>query len=102
MTGDVIRLGDRRTTTTEAPRGPLVADTDALAERLATLLANKLRPSGPWRDAAGAATHLACGVSRVRKLTARRLLPVHRDGGRVLYHVDELDAFIRAGGAFTE
>lgn len=53
----------------------------------------------PWLTAAEAAVYLRCPVSRVRRLTMMDRLPVHRDGRRVLYLRDELDAFIRAGGA---
>ena len=53
----------------------------------------------PWLDAEGAAEYLCCPVSRIRKLTSSRDLPVHRDGSRVLYRRDELDAFVAAGGA---
>lgn len=53
----------------------------------------------PWLDAEGAAEYLCCPVSRIRKLTSARDLTVHRDGRRVLYRRDELDAFVAAGGA---
>lgn len=46
-----------------------------------------------------AASYLRCPVGRVRKLTSSGDLPVHRDSRRVLYHRDELDQFIRDGGA---
>lgn len=47
----------------------------------------------------GAAEHLNAPLSRVRKLTSTGALPVHREGGRVLYLRSELDEFIRGGGA---
>lgn len=53
----------------------------------------------PWLNAGGAAGHMCCPVSRIRKLTAQGVLPHHREGGRVLYHRDDLDAYIRNGGA---
>jgi excisionase family DNA binding protein len=53
----------------------------------------------PWMDAKGAAAYLACSVSRIRTLTMTGDLPVHRDGSRPLYHRDELDAYVRQGGA---
>ena len=55
--------------------------------------------TSPWMDATGAAGYLACSVSRVRTLTMTGDLPVHRDGSRPLYHRDELDAYVRRGGA---
>ncbi len=83
---------------------PTRDDLDLFARRLAPRLASELwaRQASPWRNAQQAAAHLACSLSRVRKLTGRGDLKVHREGGRVLYHVDDLDAFVRAGGAFTE
>jgi excisionase family DNA binding protein len=56
-------------------------------------------PFSPWLNADEAAAYLRCPTSRIRKLTCTRELPCHRDGRRVLYHRDELDAYIRAGGA---
>jgi excisionase family DNA binding protein len=67
---------------------------DALAERVATRIAGS-----PWLSAREAAKYLACPISRVRKLTMTRELPAHHDGRRVLYRREELDAFIRGGGA---
>ena len=53
----------------------------------------------PWMRTAEAAEYLRCPMSRLRKLTMLNRIPSHRDGRRVLYHRDDLDAFIRAGGA---
>lgn len=55
----------------------------------------------PWLSALEAAAYLRAPLSRIRKLTSTRELPHHKDGRRVLYHRDELDAFIRAGGAVS-
>jgi excisionase family DNA binding protein len=82
---------------------------EAVAERVADKLAGALlqhhvgavadtqsvgyAPS-PWLDAKGAADHLRCPLSRVRKLTSAGSLPVHREGRRVLYRRDELDAYV--------
>jgi excisionase family DNA binding protein len=79
---------------------------DALADRLADKLATRLAPSGapaatPWLSAQAAADYIGCSLSRVRKLTMLGDLPTHRDGGRVLYRRDDLDAYIRSGGAST-
>jgi excisionase family DNA binding protein len=70
----------------------------ALAERIARLLPD-LVPTSPWLSAAEAAAYLRCPVSRIRKLTMTRELPCCRDGRRTLYHRDELDKFVRSGGA---
>jgi excisionase family DNA binding protein len=55
--------------------------------------------ASPWLSADEAAAYLRCPLSRVRKLTSTRDLPCYRDGRRVLYHRDELDGFVRDGGA---
>jgi excisionase family DNA binding protein len=81
---------------------------DAL-ERLAELVAAKVAArmdgtsaaSSPWMTAEEAADYLRCSVSRLRKLSMHRELAAHRDGGRVLYRREELDAFITDGGAST-
>lgn len=55
----------------------------------------------PWLNAQQAAAYLQCPLSRVRKLTMTGELPHEHDGRRVLYHRDELDAYVRSGGAIT-
>jgi excisionase family DNA binding protein len=77
---------------------------DSLLERLAELIAARVNAtasdrSSPWMTARQAADYLGCSVSRIRSLTLTGELPHHRDGRRPLYHRDELDEFIRAGGA---
>lgn len=75
---------------------------DAIAEHVADLLAARADESrSPWLTARQAADYIAAPLSRVRKLTMSDDLPHHRDGRRVLYHRQELDAFIRSGGAVT-
>jgi excisionase family DNA binding protein len=77
---------------------------DGLLERLADLIAARVNArtsdhGSPWLTAEGAADYLGCSVSRIRTLTLTRELPHHRDGRRALYHRDELDAYVRGGGA---
>jgi excisionase family DNA binding protein len=72
-------------------------DLAALAGRLGPHLGASL----PWLDAEEAAEYIRCPVSRIRKLTMTSDLPCHRDGRRVLYRRDELDGYVRAGGART-
>jgi excisionase family DNA binding protein len=84
------------------PAQNLAGAADQIAERLAVHLAPLLpapRVASPRMDANEAASYLRCPVSRVRKLTSTRDLPCTRDGRRVLYHRDELDQFLRDGGA---
>src|SRR5215213_2988585 len=73
-----------------------------LADRLADKLVVRAAPSGaptdtPWMSAQAAADYIGCSLSRVRKLTMLGDLPTHRDGARVLYRRDDLDAYIRSG-----
>jgi excisionase family DNA binding protein len=78
---------------------------DSMLEQLADLVAVRINARGtdadgsPWMTAKQAAGYLGCSVSRVRTLTIIGELPHHRDGRRPLYNRDELDAYIRAGGA---
>ena len=52
-----------------------------------------------WFRTFGWAAYLGCSVSRVRTLTVTGDLPHERDGSRPLYHRDELDTYVRRGGA---
>lgn len=78
-----------------APDDPVAA----LAQDIAHRVVERLRPASPWLTAEEAAQYMRCPVSRIRKLTMTRDIPSHRDGRRALYHRDELDSFIYAGGA---
>ena len=76
------------------------ADVEAIANRVATLLArNADRPT--WMNADEAAEYLCAPVSRIRKLTSTGCLPSYKEGGRRLYRADEIDAFVLDGGAST-
>ena len=77
------------------------AELDALADLLAERVQARLGAGSPWLRAPEAAAYLACPESRIRKLTMTGELPSHQDGRRVLYRRDELDAFIRNGGALS-
>jgi excisionase family DNA binding protein len=77
------------------------AELDQLADVLADRVAARAGARSPWLCASEAAEYLACPLSRVRRLTMTGDLPVHRDGRRVLYRREELDAFIRDGGAVS-
>lgn len=60
-----------------------------------------VRVNSPWLTAPEAAAYLGCSLSRVRKLTMVHELPHQKDGSRVLYRREQLDAFVMAGGAAT-
>lgn len=87
-----------------APSVTLAVDATALAELVAAeveraLAVRRTDAASPWLSAQEAADYMKCPLSRIRRLTMQRALPVHRDGTRVLYLRDELDAFIHGGGA---
>lgn len=63
--------------------------------------ADHVHVNSPWLSAQEAALYLRCPLSRIRRLTMTRDLPHEKDGSRVLYHRDELDAYLRAGGAIS-
>lgn len=51
--------------------------------------------------ASGGGGRLRAPLSRVRKLTMMGTIPHEKDGRRVLYRRDELDAFLRGGGSYS-
>jgi excisionase family DNA binding protein len=76
---------------------------DQVAERAAAIVIEQLREElapapSPWLDVAGAAEYIAAPVSRIYALVSADRIPFHRDGSRLLFHRDELDAWIRDGG----
>ena len=88
------------------PKFAFAEDSDSTGSEAARLhpddladIAKTCRVASPWLRAEEAAEYLRCPVSRVRKLTSLNLIPAERDGRRVLYHRDALDAYILAGGA---
>jgi excisionase family DNA binding protein len=75
---------------------------DAIAERVASRIAardHRATIDTPWLTQEHAAAYLGCSTSRVKTLTVADAIPHHRDGRRPLYHRDELDAYVRGGGA---
>lgn len=73
---------------------------DALVARLVAEL-NPGRTSSPWLSTRDAASYLRCPESRLRKLVMVRAIPFHKEGRRVLFSRDELDEFVRSGGAIA-
>jgi excisionase family DNA binding protein len=65
---------------------------EAIAGRVAELLEQRNGNGSPWLTREQAAEYLHLPVSRLEK---DRMIPLHRDGRRVLYHRDELDAHFR-------
>lgn len=76
----------------------VAAVTEVVAQRLQERLP-LAQPSSPWLSgAAKAADYIDSGVGRVYDLVSVGQIPVHRDGSRLLFHRDELDAWVRTGG----
>jgi hypothetical protein len=66
---------------------------ETIVQRAAAVVIERLeRESSPWLTRAQAATYLSLPVSRLEK---DRAIPCHRDGRRVLYNRNELDAHFR-------
>jgi excisionase family DNA binding protein len=64
---------------------------EAIASRAAELVVEQLGNGSPWLTRSEAAAYLRLPVSRLEKDKA---IPCHREGRRVLYHRDELDAYL--------
>jgi excisionase family DNA binding protein len=72
---------------------------DALASALAPRLAKRLQANGngsPWLNAQQAAEYIAAPVSRIHDLVQLHKLTPRRDGRRLLFHRDDLDAYLEA------
>jgi excisionase family DNA binding protein len=90
-----MKNGARQDVLTLGVPGELV---EAIAERAAELLTEQMPPPSPYLDVDGAAEYLACSSSRIYALTSTRRIPHHRDGSRLLFRREELDAWIERGG----
>jgi excisionase family DNA binding protein len=76
------------------------ATLDALAERLRPRLQLAITPpQTQWLNVTEAAEHLRCPKSRIYALNSAGRIPVHRDGALLLFDRDELNEWVRAGGA---
>jgi excisionase family DNA binding protein len=68
---------------------------DMLAGLVAARLGDRAGPTpATWLDARGAAAYLACGVGRIHDLVALAKLTPRRDGRRLLFRRDDLDAYL--------
>lgn len=65
---------------------------DALAERVPSSSSSS---SGPWLTSAEAAERLRLSTDGLHRLTASGAVPHYKQGGRNLFHADELDEWIR-------
>lgn len=74
---------------------------EALAERVTALLLDHAAAApapSPWLDVEAAAAYLGLSRDQLYKLTAARAIPFRkkRGGQRLLFHRDELDAWIKS------
>jgi excisionase family DNA binding protein len=68
---------------------------EIVAQRAAELLAERDAPSAsPWLDTKGAAAYMACTPARIHDLVQARQLTPARDGRRLVFRRDDLDAYL--------
>jgi excisionase family DNA binding protein len=68
---------------------------EQVAQRAAALLAERTpSASSPWLDTKGAAEYMAASPSRVHDLVQLGRLHPRRDGRRLLFKRDDIDAYI--------
>jgi excisionase family DNA binding protein len=75
---------------------------EVLAPRLTALIQQRSSVPGrqaAWLDVDGAAERLACPKSRIYALVSAKRIPHSKDGSRLLFRPEELDAWVRTGGA---
>lgn len=74
---------------------------NAIAERVVDLLDERDhgRPASPWLDVEEAAAYLRAGKQRIYDLVHEGRLHPARDGRRLLFRREQLDALVEAGGA---
>lgn len=73
---------------------------DAIAERVAAILAERQEPAedGWLRGAESIAAYIGAPRSRVYALTSAKRIPVHHDGAALIARRSELDTWLREGG----
>jgi hypothetical protein len=68
-----------------------------IAERAADLLAERqTATASPWLDTKGAADHIAATPGRIHDLVQLGHLTPRRDGRRLVFRREQLDAYIEA------
>ena len=74
---------------------------DAIAERVAQLMCEREEGDKhtPWLTVEEAAERIRAPKSRLYALVSKRAIPFEKDGSRVLFHRDQLDQWVREGGA---
>jgi len=68
---------------------------ERIAHRAAELVADReAATASPWLDTQGAADYLAAKPSRIHDLVQLGHLHPHRDGRRLLFRREDLDAYV--------
>jgi hypothetical protein len=67
-----------------------------IAARAAELLTDRQPAASPWLDTKGAADHIAATPGRVHDLVQLGRLVPRRDGRRLLFRREDLDAYLEA------
>jgi excisionase family DNA binding protein len=78
----------------------LAALVPTIAEQVAALLLERTgsvpQSGSPWMSVAEAAEYMRCKPKRLYDLAGQSRVPAHKDGSRLLFHRDELDAYLCA------
>ena len=72
---------------------------DAVADRVLHVLDERLPLQQQWMGVDEAAAHLCCSKHRIYHLVSERRIPHEREGARLLFDRQALDAWVRKGGA---
>lgn len=70
------------------------AQVRSVAEQAAAILSERQAMTTPWLDTKRAAAYLACSAGRIHDLVQLGKLEPRRDGRRLLFHRDNLDAYL--------
>ena len=71
---------------------------DAIAERVATRMPASSATVSPWLSTESAAEYIDAKPARIHDLVQARKLTPRRDGRRLLFRRDDLDAYLEANG----
>jgi excisionase family DNA binding protein len=70
---------------------------EAIAQRAAEILAQQIgnQPTSPYLNVDEAAAYLRCSRQAIYDRVSQRALEPARDGRRLLFHRDQLDAYLQ-------
>lgn len=66
----------------------------AFLDQLADAVSVRVSAPSPWMNVDRAAEYLDYPKKRIQNLTSQKRIPHYKEGGRVLYRRDELDAWL--------